>query len=368
MLKILFLSRSSSSYRNAYTHRLDRLREGLQQLGLKTDILYLGDARTTSHTMIPVYAPSLSRIFHRYDFIHAGGTPCAFVATLCKAVRRTRVIFDVHGDQLGEIAQEKAFGHEGRDLGAFPMAKAFCQETVAVYASDLFFVVSEPLKRLFASRGVDPSRIHIIRNGVDLRLFSPRSDRPRHPRRRTVVYAGKFQPYQAIDDFVDAAVRSIRSGLPFDFQVIGFSDEDFAVRNRILERSESRIRLTDQMSQPELIKRLREADLLVIPRRRSRVTAIAFPTKFAEYIALGKPVLVSDVDESAAFVNAWKCGLVYGEGDAALAAGLADLAVRSPGDWTRMGRNARRLAESEFDWKSICRTYRRILERTADEH
>jgi glycosyltransferase involved in cell wall biosynthesis/SAM-dependent methyltransferase len=362
MKRILFVSRSNSEDRSAYTHRLDRLRLGMERLGYATDILHLGNAARTSHTMIPLYIPELSRVFRRFDVIHAGGTPCAFVACLCRPFHRKTVVYDVHGDVLGEVMQEKQEGRNRRKLGPFPVVKAFVQETVAMLFSDRFLVVSKPLGRLFHGRGVHASQIHLVRNGVDLERFSAGSCVRSSDNRRIFTYAGKFQPYQAVSDFVEAACRLSDRRISARFRIIGFSEEDADLRSEIEAKAGKRIELMDAMPQEALIRQLADSDVLVIPRRDSRVTRIAFPTKFAEYIALGKPVLVSSVDESAEFVRKHDCGVVYGEGAAALERTMIRLCGTPERELEKQGRNGRALAESVFDWDTICESYRNDLE------
>jgi len=358
MVKVLFLSRSHAGDRSAYSHRIHQLKHGIEKLGIRTGILYFGEKELTSHTMLPLYVPRVSRILREYDFIHAGGTQCAFVASVCKAFHRKKIIYDVHGDQIGEILQEKADPGSQRFLGYFPVSKAFIQESIATYLSDYFFVVSEPLKRLFIRRGVRSEAIAIIRNGVDLDLFrkipGPRRE---NNRTRLFTYAGKFQPYQAVDDFIDAAVEIHKIRPDFVFQIIGFSPEDESKKAEIARRSGGSVRLIDSKPQIELNRILNESDVLVIPRRASRVTTIAFPTKFAEYVAMEKPVLVSSVDESASFTETHRCGIVYGEGAKAMGEGILRIGSVSEAELKSMGKRGRRMAETQFEWSRICRNY-----------
>jgi glycosyltransferase involved in cell wall biosynthesis len=340
------------------------LKAGMENLGVRTGILYLGEKESTSHTMMPLYIPYVSKIMREYDYIHAGGTPCAFVASLCKGFHRKKIIYDVHGDQIGEIIQEKADPGSQRHLGFLPIPKAFAQESVATYLSDYFFVVSEPLKRLFVRRGVKSDRIAIIRNGVDLRLFRKTAGtRKRDGNSLLFTYAGKFQPYQAVDDFVEAAVAIKKIHPNFRFQIAGFSSEDLTRKNEIARRCRGAVKLTDMMPQPELVQLLRASDVLVIPRRTSRVTSIAFPTKFAEYAALEKPVLVSRVDESAQFSEIHRCGIVYGEGAEALKRGILRISRLSENERNSMGRRGRLMAERYFDWSRICEEYMAFLKK-----
>lgn len=349
MKKILFISRASSTDRSAYTHRLEKLRLGLEKFGFSTAILYLGDKTRTAHTLIPLYLPELTRTFKQYDFLHAGGTPCAWVAALCKPFHHRKVIYDIHGDRIGEIFQE------GNALSLF---KTLMHEMLATWASDLYITVCEPLKQLFLRRGVHPDRIAVIRNGVDLQQF-----RPGHPlthkHTRIFAYAGKFQWYQAVEDLVEA-VLSIRSP-KVQCEIIGFTEEDYLLKARIQKRAGHRIRLVDQLNSNALIQKLHDADVLVIPRRTTRATVYAFPTKFAEYIALAKPVLVSHVDETAQFVDQFFCGMVYGEGAEALRMAIERMANESDETLHAMGKRGRKLAESVFDWNVICQHYAKFL-------
>jgi glycosyltransferase involved in cell wall biosynthesis len=363
-LKVIFLSRSHAGDGSAYSHRIHQLKSGIEKLGVRTGILYLGEKTLTSHTMLPLYIPQVSRILRECDFIHAGGTPSAFVASLCKPFHRKKVIYDVHGDPIGEILQEKADPGSRRFLGAFPVTKAFIQEVIATALSDYFFVVSEPLKRLFIRRGVPSGAIAVIRNGVDLNLFKKIPlHRRRHGRSRIFTYAGKFQPYQAVDDFIDAAVEIRKIRRDFVFQIIGFSPDDGPRKAEIASRSGGAVRLLDGRPQVDLNRILNESDVLVIPRRASRVTTIAFPTKFAEYVAMEKPVLVSSVDESASFTVTHRCGIVYGEGAEAMRQGILRIGGLSEAEYGSMGRRGRVMAESHFEWSRICRNYVDFLKR-----
>jgi glycosyltransferase involved in cell wall biosynthesis len=88
---------------------------------------------------------------------------------------------------------------------------------------------------------------------------------------------------------------------------------------------------------------------------------VAMPTKFAEYIALGKPVLVTDVDETARFVRRHDCGLVCEPSASGLAGAIAQAREMSREELSAMGRRGRRLAESTFSWEVICQKYHDFL-------
>ena len=357
MKSVLFLYRGSSQNSSAYSERLRMLQNGIEKLGVRTDSYYLGDRRLTSSTLFPIYLPHLVRIFRNYDIIHAGGPSCGFVANLGRKLHGCKVISDIHGDRISEIKQEKKAGKSRNEIGIFPLTKVGLHEIGATYFSDYYLTSSYPLKKMLHSRGVSEAKIFVIRSGVDLELFS-QSDSNSHAN-IIVTYAGQFQTYQAVGDLIEAAKRI--PDRKIRFRIIGFTPSDMNIKNSIRERLGNRVELIDRVSQEDLVRHLQDSDVLVIPRRRSRVTAVAFPTKFAEYIALGKPVIVSDVDETIRFVKKYNCGLVCRPGIDGLERTLLKMKELSPKILREMGKNGRQLAERVFDWNIVCKKYYDVI-------
>ena len=96
--------------------------------------------------------------------------------------------------------------------------------------------------------------------------------------------------------------------LDIRLKFVGFTEteNDRKWKQRIQKNLGPCTDLVDRVSRQELIGHLQAADLMILPRRRYLATVAAFPTKFAEYVALGKPVVVSDVDDTAYFVKKYR--------------------------------------------------------------
>jgi glycosyltransferase involved in cell wall biosynthesis len=176
-----------------------------------------------------------------------------------------------------------------------------------------------------------------------------------------VGYAGGFQLWQGIDMLVKAVQLLPRNGLRL--RIIGFESRHAAFRSSIAQLLGERAELVDRVSQLELISELAAADVLIIPRPNHPAVAMAFPTKFSEYLALGKPVIVCDIDETSQLVREHRCGLVSKPDPASLAETIRAAAHLSPDELNLMGQNARRLAEREFSWEQIGREYAEQLVR-----
>lgn len=346
---VLYILRAGSSDNTAYTHRVLKLKEGLDKRGIRTGVYYIGDDPVTSHTMIPLYVFRVAKIMRQYDAVHAGASPSAHVAVLSKWLTRTRIYYDMHGDRIQEILQEISLGMKPWHS----IFKTVIQNATATYGSHFYLPASGPLLQKLRRRGIPAKKITLVRNGVDLDLFQANPIKEHDT--RIFTYAGKFQAYQAVSDFIDAAEQIQNPKIKF--RIIGFGEEDREQKEAIRQRLQGRIELIDQVPQADLIRYLEESDVLVIPRRKSPVTKVALPTKFAEYIALSRPVLVANVDETEDFVRQSGCGVVYEEGADGLKKAILRMAEKSIAELNEMGKKGRQLAESVFSWDVIWKQY-----------
>lgn len=363
-MKVLFLSESPvrSTTSGAQNHRLKKLSEGLEEFDIKTSFLTLPDMPVGHPTLLfPLNLPFTWPQIRGCDFVHAVGE-AAYTALLWKLITRTRVVHDVDADTLAEAQMHWETQRSLRT--AFWVFQAAIMNWIAYRSKDYFITVSRPLQeRLVNHKGVPCDRLYIVRNGVDAQLFLPAFGGTDET--FTVCYAGGFQIWQGINNLVEAG--QLLKGQPIRIKIIGFRPEDEGLRAKIAASLGDMVELVDRVSQPELVTHLSKAHFLVIPRLPHPAVEIAFPTKFSEYLSMGKPVIVSDVDETASLVREYKCGLVSQPSPAALAETIQQAANLSSAELVEMGQNGRHLAETVFDWSVVCRYYADLLHRWYDE-
>lgn len=354
-MKVLFLAVDSSPRRpiDAYVHRLENLRLALQDRGFETDFLSLAGLRFRRPILVqPLNLPFIRRRILKYDFVHAGGD-AAFTSAFLPRRSRPPVIFDVHGDTWFEAQQA---WHDRRSWrNAYGLIQARILSSVSYRRADYFLVVSEPaLRSLHSEKRVADDHIGLVRNGVDIGLFRPQPVPPAGP--FTICYAGGFHAYQGIDNLIKAFDLLGKSD-HMRLKIIGFDNSSASLKQAIAGRLGSKVQLIDKLPQKELVAELSSAHVLVIPRLRCRAVEVALPTKFAEYLALAKPVIVSDVDETARMVESHRCGLVSEPNSRALAETFRKASNLTPSELKEMGQNARGLAEGEFAWPIIGQRY-----------
>lgn len=352
-MRVLILSHNRSDSDDAYNYRLRSLAAALERAGIGASVAYLGDGALGKPTFL--HALKIRRVhgIGTADVLHAGSAAAAFAAAFLPRERRGRLVFDMHGDTVAEAELREGAGV----LRRLRVFQERIKERAGLRASSRVIVVSEPLAEKVRARGVPSDRVSVVRNGVDLDLFAP-IDPPPSREEPLVAYAGRFDAWQGVDNLLYLASRS---GRGFRLRVIGFGDEDRSIEERFVSLSGGQVERIRKTDQKGLIPLLAEADLLLIPRERNGATEVAMPTKFAEYLALGRPVLLTRVGEPAALVEKHRCGIVVESGGEALAGGIRRFAALPPEERRAMGARARALAEREFSWDAIGARYAAFL-------
>jgi glycosyltransferase involved in cell wall biosynthesis len=357
-MRVLFVSETSiaSTSGSAQLHRLDKLSQGLRALGIETAFLSLRDMPFgRPFLLFPLNLPFVWSELRRSDFCHAVGD-AAYAAALWRPVTRTPVVYDVDADTLAEA--QMRWDDRPSPQTAFGVLQTAFMNWIAYRSADRYITVSRPLlERLATEKKVPRERLHLVRNGVDTDLFRPAFRNADGP--FTVCYAGGFHIWQGIENLVAAA--QMLKGKGIRIKIVGFRREDAMLKARIAASLGDMAELVDRVSQTELADHLSRAHAVIIPRLRHPAVEIAFPTKFSEYLAMGKPVIVSDVDETAAMVREHDCGLVSDPTPQALAETILCAASLEEAHRIEMGQNGRYLAESVFDWRVVCGQYAQLL-------
>ncbi len=354
-MKILFVSYTSSKDHSSYNRRLLNLKEGLERNGAATGMLYLGDYFFKSPTFIKALnIPMIIKEVVGYDVVHAGADSACYVMSVLKKLRKVRLIFDIHGGIEEYFLTERLFGF----INYLPYMQGLLLNELSMRNSDYFVACSKPLFDRLVVRGIVSSNATIIRNGVDTNLFKPQASRSGSSD-FVVTYAGAFQKWQGIENFVNAAMMLKEADVKF--RIIGFRNEDYPLKSHLKQILSDKAELIDSLNKHDLINQLCSSDILVIPRSKNYASQLAFPTKFAEYIATGKPVIVTAVDETASFVRKYHCGFVCEPSAQSIARTIVDAKKLPPDTLLEMGRHGRRLAETMFDLQVIGTQYYNFL-------
>ena len=224
----------------------------------------------------------------------------------------------------------------------------------AVYRGLDCVAVSESTRDDLVRRGLDPDRIEVIRNGVDLEGLGPARERFREP---TVVFLGRLKRYKRVDLVLQAVARLRDRGLDVKMVVAGRGDARGA-----LERTAGRLRIADRVRFAGFVPDEEKRELL----SRSWAHALTSPREgwgiaSIEASACGTPTVASDSPGLRETVRDGETGVLVPHGDVeALATALAR--VMEPGTRDRMGGAARTMSR-QYTWEGVATAFEDLLHR-----
>ncbi len=256
--------------------------------------------------------------------------------------------------------------HWGRPLKHEALSERI--ERLNLSGADLIVVVSRAMEDELVERGVDRSRILVNFNGVDEERYRPDiDDGPVRARfglnGATVVgFIGTFGPWHGADvlarAFADLITTDTSMARTTRLLMIGDGAGLEAVRRLVEERhASSAVVFTGLVPQECGPAHLAACDLLVSPHVQNPDGTPFFgsPTKLFEYMAMGRGIIASKLDQIGEVLEHGRDALLVPPGDvAALAQAIrclaADRNLRA-----RLGVNARAQVMAHHTWRQHTR-------------
>jgi len=202
---------------------------------------------------------------------------------------------------------------------------------------------------------------------VDCDEYEP--DGPPRSDPRLIVYVGMLNERKDGVETLMKAFSRIAADFPnVSLRLVGDSD-DARVSNvpafrRTAEAlgTSDRVEFTGQVLRAEIPRHLRDASVLVLARPSSQQAEAGFPTKLGEYLASGRPVVVTRTSDIAEYlVDGDNAYLVQPDDADALTAKLRE--VLADPDSAAVGAAGRRVAEKRFDYRVTGRALAEALAR-----
>ncbi|WP_145199509.1 TIGR04063 family PEP-CTERM/XrtA system glycosyltransferase [Sphingobium sp. B2] len=250
-------------------------------------------------------------------------------------------------------------------------------ETHAVRNADAVAVICEGLRADLATRGIDPAKIIVSPNGVDMDQFG--TPVPRDPALTAqlglegadvVGFIGSFYDYEGLDDLIAAMPRLVRARPRAKLLLVGGGPREQALRDQALASPfADHIVFVGRVPHDQVEHYYAQIDILAYPRKAMRLTDLVTPLKPLEAMAQGQLVAASSVGGHRELIEDGVTGTLFPPDDpAGMAAALAGL-FADRGIWEERRAVARAFVERERNWSSnILRyepVYQRLLARPA---
>lgn len=280
-----------------------------------------------------------------YDLVYGNNLAGTFIG-VSRIWEKTPLIFDMHG-----VPEESLLQVPLRRSVYLHYSLMKLIERINIRIADRIVCVSQSMiEYLHTVKRVSREKMVYATNGVNLDEFAPPTscagERVREALgiddMRVFGYIGAFQGWQGVPALI-AAARALRTE---NVAVLLVGDGGGSREGNVIS--------LPRVPRDRVAEYYAACDVLVLPRPRHLATEVAAPTKFAEYCAMGKPVLTTNVGDAAHLVRTYGNGVVVNDatpGD--LLEGIARFSEMGESKLRHMGLNSRILAEKEFDWEKI---------------
>jgi len=306
----------------------------------------------------------------RQDVVFATSTPLTvgIPGWIAAALRGVPLVFEVRdlwpeaAIQMGAFSRKGLLGRSTKALERFLYRRS--AEIIGLSPGMVDGVVAE---------GIDPEHVHMVPNSSDLDLFHPGpKDLPflaEHgvEDKFVVGYAGAIGPTNAVEANVPGAAKLLKDEGRDDisFLIAGDGKSLPALREAVEDLGLDNVVLVGSFPKQDVPRLVGSSDMVMTLFADVPILAMNSPNKLFDGLAAGKPVLVNSAGWTKELVEENNAGVYV---PASNARAMADAIVRLADDEdlrSRMGRNARKLAEKQFGRDELATRVLGVLQRAA---
>ena len=354
--------------------------DGIDVQRLPVDELFAGPqglvdgARYVASAVHPVWRRTVAELADEdlpggsIDALHVHDLPLMTTALALGETHDVPVVADLHEnypEAVRQIHRMRGWREIARDpedliqrLFLAPARLKRLERHAVRNAERTITVCEEARAHYLRDCGAAPGRVRIVSNTVDLDAFDPdATDSPAalgfDPDDSFVVsYVGNFTEHRGLDTLIEGFARLAETRSDARLVLVGRGNEGYVAGLERLARSlgvRDRVTLTGWVDFDDVPGYIAASDVCAVPHAATPHTETTVPHKLFQYMAMGVPVVATDVAPLARIVGRTECGLVTPAGDgAAMGEALNELA--DPGHAREYGENGRQAVERQYNW------------------
>ena len=301
----------------------------------------------------------------RPDVIHVHDLPLMFLGLILARLFRARLVYDLHENYPATFDLWKKGGIFRPIVRNKRLAVWY--DKFSLKKADAIIVVEPEHRQWIYNHYQIRREIHVVPNTVELSTYSHFPPEPeiskRHEGKKVIAYVGQISPERDLDVAIHA-MKEIRRGIPAVKLLIVGDGPDLSRLRRLVEelKLQDFVEFTGWVSFQKTAAYIHLSDVCIIPQGSNDLIDNGTPHKLYQYMALGKPVVVSDARAMKRIVSGSGAGEIFRSRDPQSLAGAIQRVLNSPGSYGKKGMQAVR---ERYNWEKTSRAlidcYRRLL-------
>lgn len=271
--------------------------------------------------------------------------------------------------------EDAAVDHGRTREGALRYRLTRALETYALKRADAVTTICEGLRSDIVARGIDPMKVTVVPNAVDVEKFMlgrepDESLRDSLGLRGAIVlgFIGSFYAYEGLALLLEAMPKILAVEPRARVLFVGGGTQEGNLKEIAARLAlQDKVRFAGRVPHSEVPRYYELIDVLVYPRLPMRLTELVTPLKPLEAMAQGRLLAASDVGGHRELIQDQVTGVLFRAGDVdALAAKVLEL-LANRRRWAELRAGARRFVETERNWTSTVGRYRQPYYRLTGE-
>ncbi len=224
-------------------------------------------------------------------------------------------------------------------------------------------------ERLLHNWGISAEKISVVENGVETDLFTPEGDDGDFRRqlglegKLVIAYIGTFGNAHGLETVLEAAERVAIRIPEAQFLLVGEGAEKERIAAQARQRGLSNVTLLGQQPRERIPSLIRAADVCLAMLKKSEVFETVIPTKMLEFMACGRPVILTARGQAAAVLDAAGGGLAIPPEKPEELVRAVDLMAKDPQLRQSLGRSGQKYIVARLSREETALRYIKVIGR-----
>jgi len=237
-------------------------------------------------------------------------------------------------------------------------------ERIIYKSASAIVVISQGFKNEIVKKGINPNKVFVISGWVNTDRFNPEKVSDQEDALGltgcfVVLFLGSIGYAQGVENIIEtAAMVSEQDRIKFLF--IGGGIEKKRIMQKTRDLKINNVLFLPPQSFQKIPSFINTSDVCLVHLLERRLYEITIPCKTYEYMAMGKPIIMSARGEAASLVRDNNCGIVVKpEHPESLKRAILDI-YENPQKDKKLGRNSR-IASSKYSEEILVTKYKEVV-------